>query len=482
MLAQGLQGIYGDRPIRSTPANTVDADLERLDVPGRRSDATATSCPTADLTNPLANGECGAMANTDFGSPFAGDDLQSRPPRRLGRAALQLGVLDRRAARAAAARVGDVGYFRRWYGNFTVTDNLRRRRRPTTARSASRRRPIRGCPAAAATRSPDCTISTRTRSGQVNNYFTLASDYGKQIEHWNGVDLTVNARPGAGHAAAGRRQHRPHDDRQLRRRGEGGQPEPAVLPRRDAFLTQVKFLGSYTVPRVDVQVSGTVQSVPGPQIGATYVASNALVAPSLGRSLSGNAANVNVALVEPGTMYGDRLNQVDLRVGKILKFGKTRTAVNLDLFNALQSQYGPDRQQQLRELAAAAVDRVGTAGEDQRAGGLLASAAQGASTTMRRLLVLTAAISGILSASLGVPQAAAPPPPVRTAATQHQAVVSKYLRHVPQRPDQDGGCVVREDYGLERRRAGGRLGEGGPQAAGRHDASAGSAAPGRRHV
>ena len=83
-----------------------------------------------------------------------------------------------------------------------------------------------------------------------------------------------------------------------------------------------------------MQVSGTFQSIPGPQIGATYVAPNALVAPSLGRPLSGNAANVSVALVEPGTMYGDRLNQFDLRVGKILKFGKTRTAVNLDLFNA----------------------------------------------------------------------------------------------------------------------------------------------------
>jgi hypothetical protein len=33
-------------------------------------------------------------------------------------------------------------------------------------------------------------------------------------------------------------------------------------------------------------------------------------------------------------MYGDRLNQVDLRFAKILKYGRTRTAANLDLFNA----------------------------------------------------------------------------------------------------------------------------------------------------
>ena len=29
------------------------------------------------------------------------------------------------------------------------------------------------------------------------------------------------------------------------------------------------------------------------------------------------------------------MNQLDFRVGKILKFGRTRSTVNLDLFNAL---------------------------------------------------------------------------------------------------------------------------------------------------
>ena len=38
-----------------------------------------------------------------------------------------------------------------------------------------------------------------------------------------------------------------------------------------------------------------------------------------------------------GARYGDRVNQVDLRVGKILRFGQRRTAVNLDVYNVLNS-------------------------------------------------------------------------------------------------------------------------------------------------
>ena len=60
-------------------------------------------------------------------------------------------------------------------------------------------------------------------------------------------------------------------------------------------------------------------------------------AASLGRSLSGNAPNVPVNVVAPGTLYGDRINQVDFRLAKIFKFGRMRTQIGLDLYNALNS-------------------------------------------------------------------------------------------------------------------------------------------------
>ena len=105
----------------------------------------------------------------------------------------------------------DVGYFRRWYGNFGVTDNLN-----LTAADYS-------------TFSVTAPIDPRLPNGggyvvsgfydlnpnkvtvPQNNYFTLASNYGEQIQHWNGIDLTINAGSGAGSpcraasAPAGRR-------------------------------------------------------------------------------------------------------------------------------------------------------------------------------------------------------------------------------------------------------------------------------------
>ena len=43
--------------------------------------------------------------------------------------------------------------------------------------------------------------------------------------------------------------------------------------------------------------------------------------------------NVSVNLIEPGSLYGDRINQLDFRVAKILRFGGTRSTVSLDLYN-----------------------------------------------------------------------------------------------------------------------------------------------------
>ena len=111
------------------------------------------------------------------------------------------------------------------------------------------------------------------------------------------------------------------------------------------MLTDVKAISSYLIPRVDVQVAASFQSSPGPLVQGTYNAPNSVVSPSLGRVLSGNQQNVQVNLLgsnavatalttaSAGVLYGDRMNQLDLRVGKIFRFGQRRVAANLDVYN-----------------------------------------------------------------------------------------------------------------------------------------------------
>jgi hypothetical protein len=103
------------------------------------------------------------------------------------------------------------------------------------------------------------------------------------------------------------------------------------------FATQFKGLMAYTIPKVDVQVSSTIQSLPGPSLAANLVVSSAVVAQTLGRPLAGGASSVTVNLIAPQTVFGDRINQVDFRVAKVLRFGRNRAQVGVDIFNVMNS-------------------------------------------------------------------------------------------------------------------------------------------------
>ena len=96
-------------------------------------------------------------------------------------------------------------------------------------------------------------------------------------------------------------------------------------------------LGSYTIPKIDVLVSGTFRSDQGATLAANYTVTSAVAAQSLGRPLAGNTPNVTVNLIAPGSLYGDRVNELDLRIAKVLRFGRTRTNVGFDIFNVLNA-------------------------------------------------------------------------------------------------------------------------------------------------
>ncbi len=118
------------------------------------------------------------------------------------------------------------------------------------------------------------------------------------------------------------------------------------------FLAQYKALASYTLPWYGIRLSGTLQSLPfatqnGLAANNVYNNANRLTSTTLGRPFT--LAQQTVNLVEPGTFYGDRLNQIDIRLTKIVNVGRGRVDLNVDFYNAFNSDavilenlaYGP---------------------------------------------------------------------------------------------------------------------------------------------
>ena len=104
---------------------------------------------------------------------------------------------------------------------------------------------------------------------------------------------------------------------------------------QQTFQTQIKVNGSYMWPG-SIQTSAVWQNLPGVPISASYTATNAEIAPSLGRNLSAGAgSNVSVPLIEPYSQYEERINQLDVRVAKSFRVGGARLQGMLDIYNLL---------------------------------------------------------------------------------------------------------------------------------------------------
>ena len=332
--------------------------------PTLRLPQTTSVFPDCDLMNPAAQdlrsagGDlCGVLSNTNFGQNILTNNYD---PRLLDGWGIRpsdwhLGVsLEHQiGSRASAA----VTYTRRWYNGFSVVDN--RALEPSDLTPFS-------IPAPADSRLPGgggYVVSglydvVPEKAGAVDNLVADSTPYGNWYQYFNGIDVSVKVRSVRGFTAAagtstgqtvadncGVRANLP----ELATTTTGtsafgpGLAASAVTPVSPychvAFgvLTQFRGFTSYMIPKIDMQLAATFQSKPGPMLAANYAAPNADVVPSLGRNLSGNAANVTVNLIAPGTEYGDRINELDVRVSKTLKFGRLRTLLALDTYNALNS-------------------------------------------------------------------------------------------------------------------------------------------------
>jgi hypothetical protein len=316
--------------------------------------------PQCDLLNSAANGECGAWDDLTFGVP--------KPP-----AAINPDILHGWGVRPSDWQFGasvqheilprvsvEVGYNRRWFNGFTVTDN-----RATVASDydlfsftaptgVGEQLPVSGQTITAY--NPDPTIAATN-----NPYVTFADDYGQTIQYWHGVDINFNARMRNGLVFQGGTS----TGRGIRDNCEvtaklpeillvaGTWQRPDVCRVEEPWLTQWRGLTSYTIPKIDVAISASFQFKPGTlgvggndtatngtSVAANYNVSNAIAQASLGRPLSLGAANTAVNMLLPGQLYGDQVNQVDMRFAKVLRFGRTRTLVGLDLYNLFNANPG----------------------------------------------------------------------------------------------------------------------------------------------
>jgi hypothetical protein len=310
--------------------------------------------PDCDLRAADANGECGAISDRNFGTatlsrnfdPATLEGWGVRPADWEFGASIQQEVLPRVSV--------EVGYFRRWLDNFFVDDNLATVPGDFTPFSFTAPTDAR-LPGGGGQVVSGLFDVVPAKFGQVNELFVNAEQFGKWTQTYNGVLVNLTARPSANLTVQGglNTGNTVRDLCDIRNgnpelnfvtpanaSGPGNVYASPVFPycrTATGFVTRITGLAAYTVPKVDVLVSGTFRSEQGAPLAANFVVTNAIAAPSLGRNLSAPGGSVSVNLIEPGTAYGDRLNEVDLRVAKILRFGRTRTNVGFDFYNLLNA-------------------------------------------------------------------------------------------------------------------------------------------------
>ena len=357
----GVQLTYAN----SNPTLRIPTSTGPFGVPGVTRtwiDANGDLAPNCDLSNPNANGNpaavnggggadfCGQISNTAFGqSVLTGNydpDLLSGWGVRAGDWSLGLSVQQQIFKRMSI----EVGYYRRSFDGFTVNDNLALANADLTPYTVL---------APSDSRLPNgggYSIGTLYdvvpgKAGQVNTLSTLADNYGKEYQYFNGFDVTVSLRQGGltlqGGTSSGQNVADACEVRdQLYEVNTGigaGLVGSTVSPTSPychvayGMLTQLRGLGSYVIPKIDAQVSAVFQSKPGQLLAANYAMPAAQVAQYLGRAPSGNVTNVTINLIEPGSQYGDRINQLDFRIAKNFTFGSTRSMISADLYNVMNA-------------------------------------------------------------------------------------------------------------------------------------------------
>ena len=326
-------------------------------------DGNGNLVPDCDLRNPNANGfggdTCGPMANKNFGQQVFSTTADPNWIQGWGKRPYSWAwsvSMDHQLASGVALTAG---FYRTTYGNFTVTRNTAVT--PADYTSYCITAPTDPRLPASVSGQQICGLAdiNSDKFGLVKNVVTLASNFGNASEYYNGADVNLVARLPRGITVTGGWNignsisllstwpgvttsksnqcvlvNSPEDLHYQVLSGvatgcESGNP----------YQNLVKVNGSVPLPW-GLQAAAVYQSIPGPNYGAIYTATNAQIAPTLGRSLSGGVQTVQVDLLQPLSQYFDyRINQLDVRMSKIIRSGGRKLQLNFDIYNVMNGSY-----------------------------------------------------------------------------------------------------------------------------------------------
>jgi hypothetical protein len=245
------------------------------------------------------------------------------------------------------------GYYRRWYGNQTTLQNRALSvdgssfdgpfciNTPTDARVPGSGAQL-------------CGLYDLKAAfvGKVDNFRTFASDFGGISTVIQGFDISTVARLSRGtFFQAGINAQRINTDScnapavgatlaiAAGAVSQVGNPEKIFCKQTFPYRPDVKIVGYTTIPG-NVQISGTYQLTQGPNLLAQWAATIAQLnnaGSTLGRNIVSSSKTINI--IEPGSIYGDYLNQLDLRASRKFKLNRTTFRVDADLYNVFNSNW-----------------------------------------------------------------------------------------------------------------------------------------------
>jgi hypothetical protein len=308
--------------------------------------------PDCNLANPAANsGECGPWLNASFANAnniaVAGSQLDPNYVTGWGKRTYDWDFSASIQRELAPRLSANVGYFRRIFGNFVVTDN----QQLTAADFRTFQVLVPNDPRLPGAGQSLLTQYDVNRVVPANNLVTTTSNLGlNQTQHWNGVDVGVDARLRSGLLLQGgvSTGRTATDNCEVVGALPEANPAGSALEychNETPFLTAVKALASYEIRWGGVRVSASFQNIPvNPPVTATvnfpttvaFSPTLPSIAAQLGRPFnSGATANINV--ITPNSLYNDRINQLDLKFSKVVKIQSGRLYLTMDLFNAFNS-------------------------------------------------------------------------------------------------------------------------------------------------